>query len=79
MSIQVMCSRSGRAGTMGAKSSGDVHHLVDSKTKRTLCNRDASDWLEIDADPEGAAESSHCCRRCAERYSPAHPNPTGER
>ena len=40
----------------------DVFHLRRSDEKRTLCNRDASEWLVVDAqEPEA---SGHLCERC---------------
>lgn len=62
--LLIVCA--GRAPIKSA--GGEVHHLMDPATKRTLCGRDASDWLRIDsANFESALASAFCCARCNSR------------
>jgi hypothetical protein len=42
--------------------SRDVHHIADNN--RTLCGRNASDWLTLDIGLNDARESANCCTRC---------------
>jgi hypothetical protein len=53
----------------------DVHHIADGP--KTLCGRDASDWLTIDATVADSLASPHCCVRCA-ALAAANPHHKGE-
>lgn len=69
MVMQVMTARSGRAAAHSQRrwvgQSGEIHHLVDVTTRRTLCGRDASGWISVDMEPAAAAASAYCCATCA--------------
>lgn len=69
--LKVMCSphgdrSAGRRRTLYHKGGGgEVHHIVDPTTKRSLCGRDASEWLMIDDASETLIASPFCCARCS--------------
>lgn len=73
--MQVVCSNkprpsvgtSNRRTATGAAAWGrDVHHLAESG--KTLCGRDASDWLVMDIPVESAKADHNCCARCADKH-----------
>lgn len=70
MTIVATCSNQPRPSVQkGAKGhqhwSRDVFHLRHAEASRTLCNRDASEWLTMDGVTAQEAESNpHLCERC---------------
>lgn len=77
--MKAMCSRTGRAATHSARrfrgESNEVHHLVATETMKSLCGRDASEWIDMEdafeSSIERAAANVYCCRQCGARYTRA--------
>jgi hypothetical protein len=66
--MQLVCSNKPRPSVQkGAKGNQfwkrDVHHIARGDRK-TLCNIDASEWLEMGAAPLNAVQDPNLCIRC---------------
>lgn len=46
----------------------EVFHFAVDKGGRTLCGKDASEWLVIGDATKEHAENSHCCARCSAKF-----------
>lgn len=73
--MQVMCSRSGRSVTHSSRrfrgEGNEVHHLIMTKTMKSLCGRDASEWIDMEdafENIESATENTYCCRQCTAQF-----------
>lgn len=64
----LMCSLFGNASgarrRSGYTNASETFHVVDQATKRTLCGRDATEWIKMEGDATDAIGNPYCCRRC---------------